>query len=111
MMRELNNNKVDLSKVQPKKEIKAAKAEETVLPTEAKEVKMATDFSNPSAEVLGRSQVSAADALQKDVAFGMANPEAIEKADRFFDMAYAQCGDYAKASELTSAFVSEFATK
>jgi hypothetical protein len=110
IMRELNN-KVDLAKVQPRKDIKTAKAEEAVLPAVPSEEKITADFSNPSAEVLGRSQVSQADALQKDVAFGMANPEAIEKADKFFDMAYAQTGDYAKASEYTAAYVKEFATK
>ena len=109
-MRDVKNN-VEIGKIQPRPEIKTAKAEEVALPAAPIEEKIAADFSNPSAEVLGRSQVSPADALQKDVAFGMANPEAIEKADKFFDMAYAQTGDYAKASELTSAYIGEFATK
>jgi len=109
-MRELKNN-VEISKVQPRQEIKTTKAEEIVAPIVAKEEKAAADFSNPTAEVLGRSQVNQADALQKDVTFGMAHPEAIEQADRFFEMAYEQCGDYAKASELTAAFVKEFAGK
>jgi len=109
-MRDVKNN-VEVSKVQPKQEIKAAKLEEVTPVVAAKEEKVISDSSNPSAEILGRSQVSPADALQKDVAFGMAHPEAINQADKFFDMAYAQSGDYAKASELTAAFVGEFASK
>lgn len=113
-MRELNNNKVDLAKMQPRKEIKSEKTDQVVQPEMANEEKITKDFSNPSAEILGRSQVSAPDALQKDVAFGMANPDAIAQADKFFNIALSQLeakGDknsYAKASEMCTGFVDEF---
>lgn len=48
------------------------------------------DFSNPKAETLGRSQVNKTDNLQADVAFGLANPDAIDKSDKLFNLALAK---------------------
>lgn len=64
-------------------------------------------------EVLGRSQVSETDSLKKDVAFGLAHPDAIAGADKFFDMAYAQLKSendphaYEKASAMSSIYAKE----
>jgi len=113
-MREIK--KMDASTVQPKQELKAGKAEiaQEVAFSGAVEEKVIQDFSNPKAETLGRSQVSKTDNLQADVAFGMTHPEAIAKADNFFDQAYAQLqakkdpNAYENACKITSAYVSEF---
>lgn len=116
-MRELKNNNIEIGKIQQRKDIKTNKAEEALPQLNQDEEKIAKDFSNPSAEVLGRSQVAPADALQKDVEFAIANPEAVEKADKFFEMTLAQLDAngykdaYAKASEITSGYVKEFASK
>lgn len=68
------------------------------------------DFSNPKAETLGRSQVSKSDNLEADVAFGMAHPNEIATADKFFDIAFKSLqaeGDadaYGKAAAMTEIF-------
>ncbi len=86
-MREINKDmkigkvqKVDLqkSKTQKTEPEFRAQLEETNL----------KDFSNPTAEALGRSQISKTDNLKKDVAFGTAYPEAIENSDRLFELAF-----------------------
>lgn len=86
-MREIKNN-VEIGKVQKaglKKE-KAERAETSFCgEVEGTPVK---DFSNPSAEVLGRSQVSKTDNLKEDVSFGMAHPEVISNSDKLFDIAF-----------------------
>ena len=111
-MREISKN-MDTGKI-PKQDVKfcgTEKAEPQVTIQEGKEIK---DFSNPT-EILGRSQVNKVDNLQADVAFSIANPEAVESADKFFDMAYAQLqkkGDpeaYEKASAIAVAYVQELA--
>jgi len=109
-MRDVKNN-VEIGKIQPRQEIKTEKTEDVLPQVTPKEEKVILDSSNPSAEILGRSQVGKVDALKKDVAFGMAHPEAIEQADKFFNMAYAQTNDYGKSSELSAAYVNEFAVK
>lgn len=64
-------------------------------------------------EVLGRSQVSETDSLKKDVAFGLAHPDAIASADKFFDMTYAQLKAendphaYEKASAMSTIYAKE----
>ena len=113
-MREINNNSsnVEIAKMQ-KPELKTSSSEnvDAKVSEEAENLNV-TDFSNPT-EVLGRSQVGKADNLKADVAFGFAHPEAIESADRFFDMAYAQLqekGDpaaYEKASSMASLYAKE----
>jgi len=93
-MREIKNN-VEIGKVQ-KQEVKpnVAPSVETTAPAQPstepeKEIK---DFSNPSAEVLGRSQVvvGKADNLKEDIKFGMANPAAISSSDKLFNLALAK---------------------
>lgn len=59
---------------------------------EDSESKVVKDLSNQT-EVLGRSQVNKTDNLSADVAFAMANPETTERADKLFDVAYAQLLD------------------
>jgi hypothetical protein len=48
------------------------------------------DFSNPKAEVLGRSQVTEADNLKSDMTFGLENPQALAGSDKLFDTYYEQ---------------------
>lgn len=107
-MREVNNNP-EFGKVPQRRDVSFAKSEEISqgAAPDAEENLIST-FDNAKAEVLGRSHVNNLNALQNDINFGMKNPETIQKADKFFDMAYAQTGDYAKASELTAAYVDEF---
>lgn len=116
-MREIKNN-VELGKIQQRKEVKFGNAENVIptMPTKD-EKKVISDFSNPTAENLGRAQVSRANALNKDIQFGMNHPQSIESADKFFDMAYATLQKqnvpeaYEKACELTASYVDEFHTK
>lgn len=118
-MREINKQNpaqnpvsIDMGKVAPKQPVKTG-SEEVVPQSTAADSNKAESFAAPGAEVLGRSQVGSPDAIKEDVAFGMANPKAIEKADKFFETALAQLqakGDmeaYEKASVLTNAYVKE----
>lgn len=115
-MREVKNN-VEIGKAK-KVDVKNGKTEK-VEPQLASELEFESnikDFSNPSAEILGRSQVSKADNLNADVAFGMEHPEAISSADRFFDIAYKTLqankdpNAYEKASTMTAIYAKELAT-
>lgn len=81
-------NNVEIGKVQ-KVDSKIEKAE-NIEPQQKQEESSIKDFSNPKAEALGRSQVNSTDNLQKDVAFGMAHPEAISSSDKLFDKALAK---------------------
>ncbi len=87
-MREIKNN-TDISKAQIR-DVKFSGSEkpESKIDTANVQGVEIKDFSNPQAEALGRSQVSSTDNVKNDVAFGMANPEAIESSDRYFEMAY-----------------------
>lgn len=111
-MREIKNN-VEIGKIQQKHEIKTGKAEETFPQISAAEETPSKEVSFSGAEVLGRSQVNKADALNKDIAFGMKHPDAIEKADKFFKVAYSklkadgEANAYEKACTLTNAYVKE----
>lgn len=87
-MREINKN-IDIGKVQ-KTELKSndsGKIDSQPITSEGKEIK---DFSNPTAEALGRSQVSKTDNLKSDVAFASAYPQALSKSDKLFNMALAK---------------------
>lgn len=88
-MREIK--KVDLSQV-PNIDSKAQGKAEPQFCGEDTEQKVVKDFSNPT-EVLGRSQISKADNLKADVAFGMANYDAMESSNRLFDIAYNQLSE------------------
>lgn len=74
--------------------------------------KVINDLSNQT-ELLGRSQICKKDNLTCDVAFGMKNPQAIESADKFFNLAYAQLvkendpNAYEKASSMASIYARE----
>lgn len=112
-MREIKNN-VEIGKAQGA-DFKSSKTEksEPQFCAELEETDL-KDFSNPT-EILGRSQVSKADNLKEDVAFGMANPQAIASADKFFNIAYAQLlsqndpNAYEKASTMASIYAKELA--
>ncbi len=109
-MREIKND-VTIGSIQQKKELKTGKLGSVIPQVESGKI---TDDLSISSEVLGRAQVNSPDALQKDVSFASAHPDAIEKADKFFDMTYqtlSENGDpdaYVKASLLTKAYVEEF---
>lgn len=85
-MREIKNN-VEIGKAQ-KAELKSNKLNNAE-PNFCAEIEESgvKDFSNPT-EVLGRSQVSKTDNLKEDVAFGMANHNAISKSDKLFELAF-----------------------
>lgn len=87
-MREINKN-MDLGKVQ-KSELKSNDSEKMDLQPITSEGKEIKDFSNPTAEALGRSQVNKTDNLKSDVAFASAYPQAISKSDKLFNMALAK---------------------
>lgn len=113
-MREIPNNtgvpfspKADLKPETPKtQEIKAETTEVSAKGTE--------DLSKSPSAISGRSLVSGADTIENDVKTMMENPEAVEKANKFFDLAEGQYRDkgvenpYEKAAALTEAFKKEF---
>lgn len=86
-MTEINKN-IEIGKMQKVdfQSGKTEKAENSVCP-EAEET-CVKDFSNPKAEVLGRSQVSPTDNLKADVDFALSNQKAIENSDKLFEMAF-----------------------
>jgi hypothetical protein len=69
------------------------------------------------ADIVGRSQVQRADNVKEDVNFMLKNPEIMAKAERFFDIAYAQLlkedspNAYEKAAAMATVFARELATK
>lgn len=73
-----------------------------------------TDFANPKAESLGRSQVSRPDNIENDVKFMIKNPEFCMQANTFFDNAYEMLKQkneehaYEKSAQMLSAFKNEF---
>lgn len=89
-MREIDKNNINFVKI-AKQDKSFGKNEvvETPKPQEPEEAGL-KDFSNPTAEALGRSQVAKADTLKADVKFGMANPGKIQNSDKLFELAYAQ---------------------
>ncbi len=109
-MREINNN-MEIGKIQ-KPEVKASE-QENVEPQVAVPEKEIKDLSNPT-EVSGRSLVNKADNLKEDVAFVVAHPKSVEKANKFFDIVYEQLkarGDenaYPDACAITKKLTEEF---
>lgn len=89
-----------------------AKKEQPQVSDEETSQKVVTDLSNQT-EILGRSQISKADNLKSDVAFGRANPQIIASADKFFDIAYTQLVNdnvpnaYEKASTMATIYAKE----
>lgn len=110
-MREISKN-IEPGKIR-RHDVKFKGAEKSEPSTDSMSEKEINDLSN-STEVLGRSQVGKVDNLQTDVAFGMANKDAIESADKFFDMTYNQLVEennpcaYAEACARTKIYVDEF---
>ena len=112
-MREINKN-LKLGRVHDSglKKEKAEQAEPQFC-ADSEEI-CVKDFSNPTAEVLGRSQVNKTDNLKEDVSFAMSHPELIESSDKFFEMAYNQLlkdndpNAYEKASSMATMYAKEF---
>lgn len=111
-MREIK--KVDSQKQIPSIDSKMpAKTEQAQVNNEEVNQKVVKDLSDQT-EILGRSQISKADNLKADVAFGIANPQAITSADKFFDIAYTQlvndndANAYEKASAMATIYAKEF---
>lgn len=108
-MREIK--KVDLNNRLP---LSFGKTDPGVPGQEPKKEPEKPEFATSAPETLGRSLVSEADNLKNDVAFGMTHPQAIAKADKFFDKAYANLQSqghpyaYEEASAMTKAYVDEF---
>ena len=94
-------------------DIKRDKAKKQAAPEGMEDVEY-TDFSNPKAESLGRSQVSKPDNVENDVKFMMKNPEFCAKANMFFDNAYEifkqnnEEHAYEKSAQMLSACKDEF---
>ena len=67
-----------------------------------------TDFSDPRAEALGRSQVRGADNINADLKALLENPQVAENSDKMFETAYKAAVDaglehpYEKASEFAT---------
>lgn len=107
-MREVNNNP-EFSKIPKRADVKFAGKNESELsqPEQLVEDNVIASFDNPK-EVLGRAQVNNIDSVNSDISFGLKYPEKIDKANKAFDLAYKQTGDYVKASEIMDAYVKEF---
>lgn len=111
MMREIDKN-LKFSKIQNIDFKAKPEANDQKISAEANnDENIIKDFSNPTAETLGRSQVNKSDNLENDIAFGISNPKAITNADKFFDIAFQNLqaeGDpeaYEKAAAMTDIFV------
>lgn len=114
-MREINNNR-NINNIS-QHDVKFGDADKNgqnsdqqFVNAEEKEIR---DLSNP-AEISGRSLVNKADNLKEDMAFVAAHPEAVEKANKFFDIVYEQLqsrGDvdaYADAAVIAKKLTEEF---
>lgn len=88
-------------------------AGEQVKPQEAEVQKEINDLANMPSEILGRSQV-AKDDLEHDIKIMIENPEQVEKANKFYDMAESVLKENGsehpaeEAAVLTEAFRKEF---
>lgn len=111
-MREIKKINVGQGQVPQNIEQKTAEKSEPQFSGSEANSKVVKDLSDQT-EVLGRSQISKTDNLACDVAFGMQNPQAIESADKFFNLAYAQLVEdndpnaYEKASSMASIYARE----
>lgn len=111
-MREIKKINVGQGQVPPNIEPKSADKSDPQFSANEANAKVVNDLSNQT-ELLGRSQICKKDNLTCDVAFGMKNPQAIESADKFFEMAYAQLVNenepdaYEKASAMASIYARE----
>lgn len=111
-MSEIKKINVGQGKVPANVEQKSAEKSEPQFSGSESNPKVVKDLSDQT-EILGRSQISKTDNLASDVAFGMQNPQAIESADKFFNIAYAQLvkendpNAYEKASSMASIYARE----
>lgn len=111
-MREIKNINAGQGQVPPNIEPKSAEKSEPQFSGSETSPKVVKDLSDQT-EVLGRSQICKTDNLACDVKFGMQNPQAIESADKFFNIAYAQLtkdndpNAYEKASTMASIYARE----
>ena len=109
-MREIK--KINAGQVPTNVESKSAEKAEPQFSGSEINSKVVKDLSDQT-EVLGRSQISKTDNLASDVTFGMQNPQAIESADKFFNLAYTQLVNendpnaYEKASTMASIYAKE----
>ncbi len=109
-MREINNNTNNLNfsgvqKIDQQKE-NSAQAQE-IIQAENFQQNELQDLSQMPSAVTGRSLVFQGSHIDKDLKFLMENPEFVEKANKFFDVAAAQSG-YENAAKLMEGFVKEF---
>ena len=118
-MREINNstsnlNPTNFQKVESKMDINPS--QEPVQETEPKAV-VTENLANSPEAIIGRSQVNKADSLENDMKFMLNNPEAVEKAVKFYGLAEKMLKDkgvedsYEQAAVLANAFKDEFLTK
>ena len=104
-----NSNAIRFQKI----DIKREKSKKSPAPEGSNDIEY-TDFSNPKAESLGRSQVTTPDNIEGDVKFMMKNPDKVAQANIFFDSAYEllkrenEERAYEKAAQMTQAFKDEF---
>lgn len=109
-MREINNNSNSLNfsgvqKFDQQKEHQA-QSQEPVSQETSPQVEM-QDLSQMPSAVTGRSLVFKGNPVEKDIQFMLKNPEFVEKANNFFDLAESQSG-YENAARLMDGFVKEF---
>lgn len=111
-MREINNNNLNFSGVQKYDQQKEKQSsQQDFVKEEQPEKAEIQDLSQLPAAITGRSLVQfKGNAIDNDVKFMMDNPEVVEKANRFFEMAEPICG-YENAAKLTDGFVREFLSK
>ena len=104
--------KINVGKIPQNIEHKSAEKSEPQFSGSESNPKVVKDLSDQT-EVLGRSQICKTGNLACDVAFRMQNPQAIESADKFFNIAYAQLvkdndpNAYEKASSMASIYARE----
>lgn len=113
-MSEINNNKINVGNIQNLKSTQKAEVDKKPVGVYFEY----TNFDNPKAEALGRSQVSAkVDNIENDLAFFMKNPNGVKQTNSFFDNAYETLKEknvetpYEKAAVYSDAFKNEFLTK
>jgi hypothetical protein len=105
----LNQQPVKPANIENTNELK----EEQLIAQESESPKEITDLANMPSEVLGRSQI-AKDDIEHDMKIMIENPDMVEKANKFYEMAenvLKQSGSEHPAEEaaiLTEAFRKEF---
>lgn len=111
-MSEIKKINAGQGQVPPNIEPKTAEKSEPQFSGNDVNPKVVKDLSDQT-EILGRSQICKKDNLACDIAFGVKNPQAIQSADKFFDLAYAQLvkendpNAYEKASSMASIYARE----